>query len=109
MPCGKTVRRGPFRATLARITGKATPAGKVRPPGTPAAGWTYVRIPTRLAPPITRAWGRTPVLAVVNGVAWQTSVWRSKDGSGFLPVPKRVRGDEEEGARVTVAFEFVDD
>jgi len=89
------VRRGPFRTTLARITGKA--------------GWTYVRIPVRLAPPITRAWGRTPVLAVVDGVAWQTSVWRSKDGSGFLPVPKRVRGDKEEGARVTVAFEFDDD
>jgi hypothetical protein len=36
-------------------------------------------------------------------------VWRSKDGSGFLPVPKRVRGDKGEGARVTVAFEFDDD
>ena len=95
VPSGKTVRRGPFRTTLARITGKG--------------GWTYVKVPVRLAPPITRAWGRTPVLAVVDGVAWQTSVWRSKDGSGFLPVPKRVRGDKGEGARVTVAFEFDDD
>jgi hypothetical protein len=88
-------RRGPFRATLARIPGKG--------------GWTYVSVPKRLAPPITRAWGRTPIHAEVDGVAWTTSVWRSKDGTGFLPVPKRVRGDKEAGARVTVTLTFDDD
>jgi hypothetical protein len=30
-------------------------------------------------------------------------------GQGFLPVPKRIRATKEAGARVTVAFEFVDD
>jgi hypothetical protein len=80
---------------LARIPGKG--------------GWTYVKVPTRLAPPITRGWGRTPVTATVDGVPWTTSVWRSRDGSGFLPVPKRVRGKKEEGARVTVEFSFEDD
>jgi hypothetical protein len=90
-----TKRVGPFRAVLARIPGKG--------------GWTYVKVPKRLAPPITRAWGRTPIQAELDGVAWTTSVWRSKDGSGFLPVPKRVRGDKEEGTRVTVSFEFEDD
>jgi len=75
----------------------------------PRDGWTYVKVPKRLAPPITRAWGRTPIRAELDGTAWTTSLWRSKDGSGFLPVPKRVRGTREEGARVTVTFEFDDD
>jgi hypothetical protein len=91
-----TIRRaGPFRAVLSRIPGKG--------------GWTYVRVPKRWAPPITRAWGRTPIAAELDGVAWTTSVWRSKDGTGFLPVPKRIRGGKEEGARVTVSFEYDDD
>ncbi len=87
--------RGPFRTTLARVPGKG--------------GWVYVRVPKRLAPPITRAWGRTPVEVVVDGVTWTTSVWRAKDGSGFLPVPKRVRRTKDEGDRVTVEFTFIDD
>lgn len=93
----KTVPRlhGPFRTTLRRLPGKG--------------GWTYVAVPKKLAPPITRAWGRTPVTATIDGVEWTTSVWRSKDGKGFLPVPKRIRGGKEEGARVTIAFTFVDD
>ncbi len=95
MPPATRSRRGPFRATLARVPGKG--------------GWTYVKVPTRLTPPITRAWGRTPIRCEVDGVGWTTSVWRSKDGSGFLPVPKRVRGDKDEGTRVTVTFEFDDD
>lgn len=95
MPSSPVIRRGPFRATLARIPGKG--------------GWTYVKVPKRLTPPITRAWGRTPIRAGLDGTTWTTSVWRSKDGSGFLPVPRRVRGDKEAGARVTVTFEFDDD
>jgi len=88
-------RRGPFTATLARISGKG--------------GWTYVTIPRDLTPPITRAWARTPVRAVVDGTAWDTSVWRSRTGEGFLPVPKRVRGGKGKGDTVEVAFTFVDD
>ncbi len=91
----KAARVASFVAVLARTPGKG--------------GWTYVRVPKRLAPPITRAWGRTPVRATVDGVEWDTSVWRSKDGTGFLPVPKRVRGDKGEGARVVVEFSFLDD
>jgi hypothetical protein len=86
---------GPFKTALRRIPGKG--------------GWTYVSLPKKMTPPVTRAWGRTPVVATVDGVEWTTSVWRSKDGKGFLPVPKRVRGDKEEGARVTIALSFVDD
>jgi hypothetical protein len=92
---GAIVQRGPFRTTLKRYPGKG--------------GWTYVAVPKKLTPPITRAWARTPVDATVDGVSWATSIWRSKTGGGFLPVPRRVRGDKSEGARVTVAFTFVDD
>lgn len=89
------ITRGPFTTTLRRIPGKG--------------GWTYVSVPKKLTPPITRAWGRTPVRASIDGVEWDTSVWRSKTGEGFLPVPKRIRGDQEEGARVSIAFSFEDD
>jgi hypothetical protein len=88
-------KRGPFTTRLQRLPGKG--------------GWTYVLVPKKLAPPITRAWARTPVRASIDDVEWTTSLWRAKTGEGFLPVPKRVRGDKGEGARVTVAFEFVDD
>ena len=49
-------RRGPFTTTLLRYPG--------------AAGWTFAPIPKKHAPPVTRPWGRTPVEAVVDGVAW---------------------------------------
>jgi hypothetical protein len=68
-----------------------------------------VSVPKKMTPPITRAWGRTPVVASIDGVEWTTSIFRSKDGKGFLPVPKRVRAGKEEGARVTMTFSFVDD
>jgi hypothetical protein len=89
------VRRGPFKTTLRRIAGKG--------------GWTYVTIPKKLTPPITRAWARTPVRASLDGIEWDTSIWRARTGEGFLPIPKRVRGAKEEGARATIAFSFVDD
>ena len=78
-----------------------------RTPG--KGGWTYVSVPKKLTPPITRAWARTPVQAGIDGMAWDTSVWRSKTGEGFLPVPKRIRGDREEGDRVTIVFSYDDD
>jgi hypothetical protein len=84
-----------FKTTLRRLPGKG--------------GWTFVAIPKKLAPPITRAWARTPVRASIDGVEWDTSVWRSKTGEGFLPVPKRIRGGKEEGARVAIGFSFEED
>lgn len=89
------IQRGPFRTALRRMPGKG--------------GWTYVTIPKKLAPPITRAWARTPVRASIDGVEWATSIWRSKNGEGFLPVPKRIRGPKEEGAKVTIAFVYEHD
>lgn len=95
MPSPRVVHRGPFVVTLRRIPGKG--------------GWTYASVPKRLTPPITRAWGRTPIRAVMDGREWTTSIWRSKTGEGFLPVPKRVRRAKEAGTRVTIAFSFEDD
>jgi hypothetical protein len=57
-----------FTATLSRVAGKG--------------GWTYV-VPRALTPPITRGWGQTPVIATVDGVTWTTSVWRTREGTGF--------------------------
>lgn len=90
-----TTKTRRFTTTLRRIPGKG--------------GWTYVTVPKKLTPPITRAWARTPVHASVDGVAWDTSIWRAKTGEGFLPVAKKIRGDKAEGDRVTVTFTFVED
>ena len=44
--------------------------------------------------------------ATVDGVAWETSVWREKSGRTLLPVPKRVRGAKGHGDTVRVKIEF---
>ena len=86
-------RRGPFTSTLVRHPGKG--------------GWTFAPIPQRLAPPVTRPWGRTPVRAVVDGVSWETSIWRdSRSNGALLAVPARVRGRKGSGDAVTVEFTF---
>ena len=86
-------RRGPFRSTLFRYPGKG--------------GWTFAPIPKKHAPPVTRPWGRTPVQAVVDGVSWNTSIWRDSKSSGaFLAVPARIRGPKGSGDTVTVEFTF---
>jgi hypothetical protein len=68
VPSGRSITRT-FTATLSRVAGKG--------------GWTYVVVPKALAPPITRGWGQTPVTATVDGVTWTTSVWRTREGTGF--------------------------
>ena len=86
-------RRGPFVSRLVRYPGKAA--------------WVFARIPKRLAPPVTRPWGRTPVTAIVDGVAWNTSIWRdSKSDGGLLAVPARIRGHKGHGDAVTIEFTF---
>jgi hypothetical protein len=67
-----------------------------------AGGWTFAQIPERHAPPVTHGWGRTPVLARVDGTAWETSVWRDKTYGTLLAVPKRVRGEKGDGDFVQV-------
>ena len=73
------------------------------------SGWTFAVIPKRLAPPVTRPWGRTPVRAVVDGHEWETSVWRdSKRNRSLLAIPKRVRGEKSDGDTVTVRLVVLD-
>lgn len=70
-------------------------------------GWVFAPVPEQYAPPVTHAWGRTPVRATVDGVSWDTSVWRdTKSGETLLAVPKRVRGTKGHGdpVQVTIAF-----
>jgi hypothetical protein len=65
-------------------------------------GWTFAPVPARHAPPVTHAWGRTPVLARVDRVWWETSVWQDGKHGTLLAVPKRARGDKGEGDVVEV-------
>jgi len=83
---------GRFTATLFKYPG--------------AGGWTFVEVPERYAPPVTHAWGRTPVTASIGTTTWETSVWRGKDGRTLLSLPKAVRGTLGAGDRVTITLRF---
>jgi hypothetical protein len=89
----RLVRRGPFESKLFRHSGKA--------------GLTFAPIPASLAPPVTRPWGRTPVVATVDGITWETSIWRdSKSDGALLAIPSRIRGRKQSGDTVTLEFTF---
>ena len=93
----KTAPQGsssPFTARLFRYKGKAA--------------WYFAEIPTRHAPKPTHPWGRTPVVATVDGHTWTTSVWRAKEGEGsLLAVPKKIRGTKRDGDSVSVTLELI--
>jgi Domain of unknown function (DUF1905) len=84
-----------FQATLVRYPGKG--------------GWTFAPVPPEHAPKVTRGWGRTPVVATVDGVSWKTSVWRDKRGNTLLPVPKERRAGKRHGDMVTVSLAVCED
>lgn len=81
-----------FTATLFRWQGKGA--------------WTFATVPPEMAPSATEAWGRTPVVATVDGRTWKTSVWRERSGRTLLPVPKTVRGGKGDGDPVHVRLCF---
>lgn len=68
-------------------------------------GWYFVRIPDDHAPDEAGAWGRSPILATVEGQRWTTSAWRDTQRGWLLAVPKRIRGSLEEGDTVHVEIE----
>jgi hypothetical protein len=70
------------------------------------SGWHFVVVPEKHAPLATHAWGRTPVVAIVDGAEWKTSVWRDKTGRTLLAVPKKVRGEKGDGDPVSVELSF---
>jgi uncharacterized protein DUF1905 len=82
-----------FSAVLFRLPGKG--------------GWHFVPVPEGKAPSTRLGWGRSPVRAIVDGTAWDTSVWwDSKSERTLLAVPKKVRGTKGDGDRVKVTLEF---
>ena len=81
-----------FTSTLFRVPGKG--------------GWTFATVPEAFAPPVTEGWGRTPVIASVDGREWKTSVWRERSGRTLLPMPKHVRGAKGHGESVHVQLRF---
>jgi hypothetical protein len=81
-----------FESTIFRIPGKG--------------GWVFAPVPEWHAPTETLGWGRTPVRATVDGVSWDTSVWRNKSGRTLLAVPAKVRGDKEHDDVVSVRLEY---
>ena len=82
-----------FAARLFRYKGKAA--------------WHFAEIPERHAPKATHPWGRTPVVATVDGHTWTTSVWRAKAGGSVLAIPKHVRGAKGDGDAVRVRLEVI--
>jgi hypothetical protein len=69
-------------------------------------GWTFATVPEKHAPTVTHGWGRTPVLAVVDGYEWKTSVWREKSGRTLLAIPKVARGGKGHGDTVKIQLSF---
>jgi hypothetical protein len=84
-----------FQSTLVKFPGKG--------------GWWFVAVPPDRAPAVTRGWGRTPVFATVDGLSWETSVWRGKNGVTLLAIPKSVRRTKTQGDRMTVSIVAVED
>jgi len=83
----------PFTAILFRYPGPS--------------GWYFAPVPDEHAPPVTHAWGRTPVIATVDGQSWKTSVWRDKSEQTLLAVPKKIRGEKGDGDAVVVSLEWL--
>lgn len=81
-----------FESTLFRVPGNG--------------GWVFAPVPEEHAPTVTVGWGRTPVRAVVDGHAWDTSVWREKTGRTVLAIPRKVRGEKDHSDTVSVRLEY---
>lgn len=81
-----------FTATLFRTPGKG--------------GWHFAPVPEEHAPPVMHGWGRSSVIATVDGHRWATSVWRERSGRSLLAVPKAARGAKGDGDAVRVRLEF---
>ena len=86
-----------FEATLFRVPGKG--------------GWVFAPVPEEHAPTVTLGWGRTPVRATVDGASWDTSVWTERSGRILLGVPRlgvprKVRGDKDDGDVVAVRLSY---
>jgi hypothetical protein len=67
--------------------------------------WVFAPVPEAQAPDAAGPFGRVPVIATVDGRQWATSVWRDRDAGWLLPVPRRIRGNKDDGDDVSVDLE----
>lgn len=68
-------------------------------------GVLLVTVPEAVRPPALAAFGRTPVVATVNGKTWKTSIFASSSHGAILLVPKKVARPWVEGDELEVRFE----
>ena len=68
--------------------------------------WTIARLPKKFVIEAVHPFGRTPVVATLNGKSWTTSLWTEKSGETMIAVPKKVRGKFEAGDEVEISFVF---
>ncbi len=68
--------------------------------------WHIAPLPKSMIIEAVQPFGRTPVVATLNGKEWQTSLWTEKSVETMIAVPKKVRGKLEEGDEVEITFEF---
>lgn len=66
-------------------------------------GWTFAPVPAELAPPVTGAFGRTPVrVRLDGGPEWAGSVWQDRTHGTLLALPRKHRGGKEAGDEVEI-------
>lgn len=68
------------------------------------ASWRVAPLPKAFVIEAVHPFGRTPVIATLNGKEWHTSLWTEKDGNTMIAIPKKVRGHLDEGDEVEVSF-----
>ena len=73
-------------------------------------GWTFAPVPASVAPKPTEPWGRTPVVATMDGRTWTTSLWRdTKSNRSLLAVPAAKRPGKGHGDIVRVELRVIPD
>ncbi|WP_295418275.1 DUF1905 domain-containing protein [Sulfurovum sp.] len=68
--------------------------------------WTIAPLPKSFVIEAVQPFGRTPVIATLNGKEWKTSLWTERSGETMIAVPKKVRGKLEEGDEVEISFVY---
>lgn len=68
--------------------------------------WTIAPLPKNFIVEAVHPFGRTPVIAVLNTKDWSTSLWTDKLGDTMIAIPKKVRGNLEDGDEVEISFSY---
>jgi len=68
--------------------------------------WTIAPLPKSFKIEAVQPFGRTPVVATINGKSWNTSLWTEKTGDTLIALPKKVRAKLEAGDEVKISFVY---